>query len=55
MIFFLYLNTIENTRKNILTIEYENIKNSIISTNYTKDGLELEEKTIDNIDKATNL
>ncbi len=55
MIFFLYLNTIENTRKNILTIEYENIKNSIISTNYTKDWLELEEKTIDNIDKATNL
>ncbi|MDD4151948.1 MAG: histidine kinase dimerization/phospho-acceptor domain-containing protein, partial [Candidatus Gracilibacteria bacterium] len=55
IIFLLNLNTIENTSKNILTIEYENIKNSIISTNYTKDGLELEEKTIDNIDKATNL
>lgn len=55
IIFLLNLNTIENTSKNILTIEYENIKNSIISTNYTKDWLELEEKTIDNIDKATNL
>lgn len=55
VIYYLFIQNSQQNIDNIIHIEYENIKNSIDILNYTDQGIELKEQTLEKIDRATNL
>lgn len=54
-IYYLYIQNSQQNIENTIRIEYESIKNSIDILNYTNEGVELKEQTLEKIDRATNL
>ncbi len=54
-IYYFFIQNSQQNIENIIGIEYQNIKNSIDTLDYTEDGVELKEQTLEKIDSATNL
>lgn len=55
VIYYLFIQNSQQNIENIVRVEYESIKNSIDILNYTDEGVELKEQTLEKIDQATNL